>query len=62
MRDALKEAADAPKPGIDELFNDVYEELPWHLREQRDELKAHLKKYEGEYKLNTWIDGEKWHK
>ena len=27
-------------PGIDSIFDDVYEELPWHLREQRDYLRA----------------------
>ena len=25
-------------PGRETIFDDVYEELPWHLREQRDEL------------------------
>jgi len=32
---ALREAADAEKPGRDTLFDDVYADLPWHLREQR---------------------------
>jgi pyruvate dehydrogenase E1 component alpha subunit/2-oxoisovalerate dehydrogenase E1 component alpha subunit len=27
-----------PPPDRDSLFEDVYEALPWHLREQKEEL------------------------
>ncbi len=37
---ALAEAAAAEVPGRDTLFDDVYAELPWHLREQRERLRA----------------------
>lgn len=33
---ALAEAAEAPKPSHDSLFDDVYAEPPWNLEEQRD--------------------------
>ena len=54
MRDALKESSSLPKPNIDQLFEDVYEELPKILVEQRNDLKAHLKKYGDNYDLDVW--------
>jgi 2-oxoisovalerate dehydrogenase E1 component alpha subunit len=39
---------------IDELFNDVYAELPPHLKRQKEELTAHLKKYGNEYPLDRF--------
>jgi pyruvate dehydrogenase E1 component alpha subunit/2-oxoisovalerate dehydrogenase E1 component alpha subunit len=33
---AVKEVEDLPPPDRDTLFEDVYAELPWSLREQRD--------------------------
>ena len=35
---ALAEAEQAEKPGAHTLFDDVYEQMPWHLREQRETL------------------------
>ena len=43
--EALNEAQRRPQHHIEHLFTDVYDELPWMLREQRDELKAHIRKY-----------------
>jgi pyruvate dehydrogenase E1 component alpha subunit len=37
---ALAEASSAPQPAAGACFDDVYASLPWHLREQRDELNA----------------------
>ncbi|GAC1606763.1 MAG: pyruvate dehydrogenase (acetyl-transferring) E1 component subunit alpha [Myxococcales bacterium] len=37
---AIAEAEQKPDPPREELFDDVYAVLPWHLREQRDELLA----------------------
>ena len=39
---------------IDEMFNDVYAELPLHLKRQKEELNAHLKKYGKEYPLDRF--------
>jgi len=36
----IKEVEALPPPSRASLFDDVYAELPWHLREQRDELLA----------------------
>ncbi|MFP6685947.1 MAG: thiamine pyrophosphate-dependent enzyme [Polyangiaceae bacterium] len=36
---AVKTAEAHPPPPRDSLFEDVYAELPWHLREQRDALR-----------------------
>lgn len=37
---AIAAVEPAPAPGRDTLFEDVYVELPWHLREQREELRG----------------------
>ena len=35
----------APKPPLASLFEDVYAEVPWHLREQRELLEAEIAKH-----------------
>ena len=43
ITDALKYAESVePKPPLRTLFEDVYAEVPWHLEEQYEALKAHL--------------------
>lgn len=37
---ALKEAERIPPPPLESMFQDVYAELPWHLREQMQEVIA----------------------
>jgi pyruvate dehydrogenase E1 component alpha subunit/2-oxoisovalerate dehydrogenase E1 component alpha subunit len=37
---AVNEVEKAARPPRQSLFDDVYAELPWHLREQREELLA----------------------
>jgi pyruvate dehydrogenase E1 component alpha subunit len=38
VNEAIAEAEQKQDPRREELFDDVYAELPWHLREQREEL------------------------
>lgn len=59
-REYLKASSDLPKPSIDHLFSDVYEELPPNLVEQREQLKEHLRVYGKEYNLETFKDGKDW--
>lgn len=40
---AIAEVEPAPPPARETIFDDVYKELPWHLREQREELLRHPK-------------------
>jgi pyruvate dehydrogenase E1 component alpha subunit len=35
---ALKEVESTPQPSLESLFEDVYADQPWHLREQMEEL------------------------
>ncbi|MHA2502545.1 MAG: thiamine pyrophosphate-dependent dehydrogenase E1 component subunit alpha [Candidatus Kariarchaeaceae archaeon] len=35
----IEEADKRPKPKMETMFTDVYEELPWHLKEQWEEVK-----------------------
>ncbi|MFQ5998261.1 MAG: pyruvate dehydrogenase (acetyl-transferring) E1 component subunit alpha [Candidatus Bathyarchaeia archaeon] len=38
VREAIKEVEKLPPPKIETLFDDVYSERPWHLREQQEEM------------------------
>jgi pyruvate dehydrogenase E1 component alpha subunit len=37
---AIDEVEHLPEPARDSIFEDVYAELPWHLQDQREELRA----------------------
>jgi 2-oxoisovalerate dehydrogenase E1 component alpha subunit len=50
---ALESAENKSKPGTDELFTDVYAEIPAHIQEQKEELLAHIEKYPEHYDLNA---------
>jgi 2-oxoisovalerate dehydrogenase E1 component alpha subunit len=50
---ALEKAEAKAHPGLDTLFDDVFAELPDHLRTQRDELAAHLASGEADYTPKT---------
>lgn len=54
IREALKESTEQPFPSIDELFNDVYEEIPPHIAEQKEQLSQHLSKYGKHYNLDEF--------
>jgi TPP-dependent pyruvate/acetoin dehydrogenase alpha subunit len=38
ISEAVEKSLHLRPPPVESLFDDVYEELPWHLREQRDYL------------------------
>jgi len=42
VRDLVAEVEKVPPPPIESMFEGVYAELPWHLREQQEERLAHL--------------------
>jgi 2-oxoisovalerate dehydrogenase E1 component alpha subunit len=44
------------KPSASQLFTDVYDVLPQHLREQQRDLLAHLKKYGQHYGLGDFAE------
>lgn len=50
----LSRAEKEKKPPIEEMFNDVYDELPWNLKEQREELKRLLAKYPEDFPLDQF--------
>lgn len=59
VRDALKNATKEKFPEVDSLFEDVYDEVPAHLLEQREELREHLRRYPNDYELERFVNGEK---
>jgi len=38
LKEAIKNAEATPAPSLESMFEDVFAQVPWHLREQRDEL------------------------
>ena len=42
IQTAVRAAEKLGPPGIETVFEDVFEEMPWHLREQLDELNETL--------------------
>ncbi|KAI9057504.1 branched-chain alpha-keto acid dehydrogenase E1-alpha subunit [Trametes sanguinea] len=58
---AYKKAESLPKPELKEMFTEVYGgELPWNLKEQREELKKLVKKYGNSWE--PWKNELKKHK
>jgi 2-oxoisovalerate dehydrogenase E1 component alpha subunit len=45
---AIKEAEAFPNPPRSTLFEDVYFELPWHLKEQQQEFETALARAGGD--------------
>ena len=58
VRDALKNACGELLPDVDNLFEDVYEKMPPHILEQREELRSHLRKYPNDYELEKFKNGQ----
>ena len=55
---ALNASQAVAKPHSRHLFTDVYDELPWHLAEQEEAIRAHMLKYahvDGRY--SDFLDG-----
>ncbi|QCZ93500.1 thiamine pyrophosphate-dependent dehydrogenase E1 component subunit alpha [Salinimonas iocasae] len=46
---ALKEAEKVSVNPIEDIVNDVYDEVPWHLKDQLDNLKDHIRQYPDAY-------------
>lgn len=51
---ALKNAEKEQYPPIDDLFTDVYDEMTGNLKEQKEDLMEHLKKYGEHYNLKKY--------
>ena len=47
---AIKAAESRPKPPVESMFEDVYKEIPPHLKRQMAQLKEHIAKHPGKYK------------
>lgn len=54
ITEALKEATAQPFPSVDELFNDVYHEIPHHIKEQKESLHKHFEQYGQHYNLDQF--------
>lgn len=52
--DCMKSSEGKRRPAVSQLFSDVYDEMPQHLKDQEEELKAHLAKYGAHYNLDEF--------
>ena len=52
--EAFAKAEKVKKPNPEEVFHDVYAELPKHLQQQLADMKAHLKQYKDHYPLDMF--------
>lgn len=50
---AMKRAEQLDKPSLDSLFSDVYQQLPEHLKQQQQQLEAHIKRYPEHFPLTA---------
>lgn len=51
---AFTKAEKEKKPSVDNMFTDVYSEMPWNLKEQQKELQALLNQFPNEYPLSDY--------
>jgi len=54
VRKCLKTALEYKKPSIESMFDDVYEEMPVHLQQQKAHLMKHIAKYKDEYDVGRY--------
>ena len=52
VKQAMQRARNEQKPHIDELFNDVYDELPQSLQRQKKKMWEIVNKYKEHYPLD----------
>lgn len=50
---AMTAAEKKHKPGMEDVFSDVYDQMPPHLAAQEAAMKEHVAKYPGQYDLNS---------
>eukprot|EP00928_Gymnodinium_smaydae_P061698 TRINITY_DN45728_c0_g1_i1.p1 TRINITY_DN45728_c0_g1~~TRINITY_DN45728_c0_g1_i1.p1 ORF type:complete len:795 (-),score=168.47 TRINITY_DN45728_c0_g1_i1:306-2690(-) len=53
---AAKDGEAKKRPPLVDMFNDVYDELPWHLQEQHQYVQNHVRKYAADYDLKRYRD------
>ncbi|XP_059096204.1 2-oxoisovalerate dehydrogenase subunit alpha, mitochondrial-like isoform X3 [Tigriopus californicus] len=50
---AFGKAEKALKPKWEEMFTDVYDDVPPHLQKQMEDMKKHVENYKGEYPISS---------
>ena len=54
VMDAFHGAEKKKRAKPQEMFDDIYDEMPLHLKNQRNEMIAHVKQYKNEYPLELY--------
>ena len=54
VRKSIQRAREEPKPHLDMLFTDVYDQVPPQLEKQRREMWKHVNKYKDQYPLKDY--------
>jgi len=53
---AFKVGETRKRGALKELFNDIYDDLPWHLEEQWQGLEKHVREYSADYNVSKFRD------
>jgi len=53
---ASKAGETKKRPPLADMFNDVYDELPWNLQEQHKYIQQHVRKYPSEFNMDKFRD------
>merc|ERR1719476_264345 len=53
---AFKVGETRKRGALKELFNDIYDDLPWHLEEQWQGLEKHVREYSADYNISKFRD------
>ena len=54
----MQRARKLKRPSLDHMFDDVFDELPVRLQQQKEELKSHLSKYGQHYPVDNYDEGK----
>ncbi len=54
VRAEMKKAEKVPASELASMITDVYDEPPWHLKEQLAALEKHIRKYPKDYPKSSW--------
>jgi len=56
LMDAMKVGESKKRPPLKDMFNDMYDQLPWHLEEQHAFVQKHVREFPDEFNIENYRD------
>ena len=50
----MKEGESKKRANPTEMFTDMFSEMPWHLKEQHDQMQQHIKENRDKYNVSQY--------